>query len=160
MTESIFEIGATGVDTAKIVDSIRETVAEKMRKGVYTDARVARAEKTNLENLRDEEEFHAFYLECLRDAVSVDISDFDIVERRLCFSGLFVALKKTIWKLMKFYTYRLWSQQNLVNGLLLSAVEGTENGSRDRIQALEARIAKLESAVGKDGPSACPSQGP
>lgn len=160
MRESIFEIGAAGVDTAKIVDSIRETVTEKMRKGVYTDARVARAEKTNLENLRDEEEFHAFYLECLRDAVSVDISDFDILERRLCFSGFFVALKKTIWKLLKFYTYRLWSQQNLVNGLLLSAVEGTENGSRDRIQALEARIAKLEAAEGKDGTSACPSQRP
>jgi len=160
MKASIFEIGATGVDAAKIVDTIRETVAVKMRQGVYTDAHVAKAEKTNLENLRDEEEFHAFYLECLRDAVSVDISDFDILERRLRFSSLFVALKKTIWKLLKFYTYRLWSQQNLVNGLLLSAVEGTENKSRDRIQTLEARIAKLEAAAGKDGAATCQTRGP
>jgi len=160
MKAYIFEIGATGVDAGKIVSEIRETVTEKMRQGVYTEARVARAETANLENLRDEEEFHAFYLECLRDAVSVDISDFDILERRLRFSGLFVALKRTIWKLLKFYTYRLWSQQNLVNGLLLSAVEGTENRSRDRIQALEARIAKLENGAGKDGTAQCPTRKP
>ena len=88
MKASIFEIGAAGVDAENIVATIRETVAEKMRQGVYTDARVARAERTNLDNLRDEEEFHAFYLECLRDAVSIDISDFEILERRLRFSGL------------------------------------------------------------------------
>ena len=144
MTDAGFEIGAEGIDTAAIVADIRRTVADKMRRGLYTDGRIARAERANLANLKDEEEFLAFYLECLQDAVFVDISDFQIVERRSRLSALFVVLKRLIWKLLKFYTYRLWSQQNQVNGLLLAAIEGTESRYRERINALEARIAALE----------------
>lgn len=149
MTDSIFEIGAPGIDTEKLVEEIRSSVAEKMEKGVYTDARVARAERTNLSNLKDEENFLQFYLECLRDAVFVDISDFEIFERRARFSGLFIALKRLIWKLLKFYTYRLWSQQNQTNCLLLSAIEGLESRYRDKIKELEERIARLEDEVKK-----------
>ena len=144
MSDSIFQIGAPGVDTARIVEEIRALVADKMARGLYTDALVARAERANLANLKDEEHFLSFYLECLRGAVFVDISDFEIVERRATFSGLFIALKSVLWKLLKFYTYRLWSQQNQVNGLLFSAIESTENRYRDKVKELEERIAKLE----------------
>jgi len=141
----LFEIGASGVDTAAIVADIQAAVAEKMARGVYSDPRIALAERTNLMNVRDEERFLAFYLECLRDAVFVDISDFEIHERRRTFGGLFVGLKRLIWKLLKFYTYRLWSQQNQVNGLLLSAIEGIESKYRDKIKELEDKVAKLSS---------------
>ena len=144
MTKPIIEIGADGVDVDRIVAEIRAAVAEKTRAGHYTEGRVARAERTNLENLRDEAAFLEFYLECLRDAVFVDISDFEIVERRARLSRPLVALKKVIWKLLKFYTYRLWSQQNMVNGLLLSAIETSERQHREKIEELEKRIAELE----------------
>jgi len=149
MTDTVFEIGAPGIDTSQIVEDIRAAVAEKTEKGYYTDPRVARAERTNLANLKDEENFLSFYLECLRDTVFVDINDFEIIERRSRFSGLLIAIKKCLWKLLKFYTYRLWSQQNLVNGLLLSAIEGTENRYRDKIKELENKIEKLESGTKK-----------
>ena len=42
----------------------------------------------------------------------------EIYERRARFTKPLVVLKRAIWKLLKFYTYRLWSQQNQVNGLL------------------------------------------
>ena len=64
-----------------------------------------------------------------------------------------VAVKRGIWKILKFYTYRLWSQQNQVNGLLLSASEEIERKYRDRIKALEDRLAKLESRP----PALCPT---
>ncbi len=142
--ESIFQINAAGVDVERVVAEIRATVAEKIERGDYTDARVGRADRTNLINLKSEDEFLSFYLECLRDAVFVDISDFDIIEKRARFSRLLVALKRVIWKLLKFYTYRLWSQQNQVNGLLLSAVEGTDERYRTKVEQLEVRIAELE----------------
>ena len=145
----MFEIGAAGIDAAAIVADIRATVADKMARGVYTDPRIARAERTNLINLRNEEHFLAFYLECLREAVFVDINDFEIHERRRTLGGLLVGLKRLIWKLLKFYTYRLWSQQNQVNGLLLTAVEGVDEKHKNRIRDLEARIAALESGSGK-----------
>lgn len=141
----LFEIGAAGVDTAAIVESIRAIVAEKTASGVYTDARIARAERTNLMNLKDEDGYLAFYLECLRDAVFVDINDFEILERRRGLGGILVNLKRAIWTMLKFYTYRLWSQQNRINGFLLSAIEAMETKYQGKIKELEAKIAQLQS---------------
>ena len=143
----ILSIGAPGLDVDRLVADLQATVDRKARDGAYADARVARAEKTNLVHLRGSDDFITFYLTCLRDAVFVDISDFEIRERRRLLSPLLVALKKTIWSLLKFYTYRLWSQQNQVNGLVVTALEGMEEQSATRIAALEKRIAELEKAA-------------
>jgi hypothetical protein len=148
MTETLFTIGAPGVDTERIVREVQEAVARKMEAGVYRDARIARAERANLANLRNQDQFLEFYLRCLSDAAFVDIGDFEIRERRAAFAPLLVLLKKTIWKLLKFYTYRLWSQQNQVNGLLVTAIEGLDEKYRARLQALEARIKELEGRGG------------
>jgi hypothetical protein len=145
MPGEVFQIGAAGIDVDKIVAEVRETVARKMASGDYSDSRVARAERMNLANLRNEEDFLRFYLEGLRDAVFVDISDFEIIERRARFSSLLILLKKTLWKLLKFYTYRLWSQQNQVNGLLLAAIEGLQSSQTSKMRELEDRIKALES---------------
>jgi hypothetical protein len=144
----ILSIGAPGLDVDRLVADLQATADRKMQDGVYADARVARAEKTNLVHLRGSDDFITFYLTCLRDAVFVDISDFEIRERRRLFSPLLVALKKTIWSLLKFYTYRLWSQQNQVNGLIITALEGLEEQSAARIAVLEKRIAELERKTG------------
>jgi hypothetical protein len=144
MSESIFEIGAPGVDTESIVREIRASVEKKAAEGVYSDARVARAERANLANLRNQDEFLDFYLQCLSDAAFVDISDFPIRERRPVLAPLLVGFKKVVWKLLKFYTYRLWSQQNQVNGLLVTAIEGVDEKYQARLKALEERIKELE----------------
>ena len=144
----ILSIGAPGLDVDRLVADLQATADRKMKDGVYADARVARAEKTNLVHLRGSDDFITFYLTCLRDAVFVDISDFEIRERRRFFSPFLVGIKKTLWKLLKFYTYRLWSQQNQVNGLVITALEGIEEQSAARIAALEKRIADLEKKAG------------
>ena len=144
MTEPAFEIGATGLDTAKIVEEIQAAVARKAEEGTYADARIAKAERTNLVNLRNEKEFLEFYLKCLRDSVFVDISDFKIHERRRFFAPLLIGFKRTIWKLLKFYTYRLWSQQNQVNGLLVTALEGLDEQYGKKIAELERQIREIK----------------
>lgn len=153
MSESpILSIGAPGLDVDKLVADLQATADRKMKEGVYADARVARAEKTNLVHLRGSDDFITFYLTCLREAVFVDISDFEIHERRRFLGPLLVALKTTIWKLLKFYTYRLWSQQNQVNGLVVTALEGLEEQSAARLAALEKRLAELERKAAGHGP--------
>jgi hypothetical protein len=141
----MFRIGA-GADAAKIVEHIRESVRLKTERGVYSDPRIARAERSNLLNLRDQDGFLEFYLECLREGIHVDINDFEIVERRKRLGSALVMLKRLIWNMLKFYTYRLWSQQNEVNGLLLSSVEAVDQRASDRIRDLERRVAALEKA--------------
>ena len=144
----VLSLGAPGLDVERLVADLQATVDRKVRDGVYADARVARAEKTNLVHLRGSDDFLTFYLTCLRDAVFVDISDFEIRERRRVFGPLLVGLKTVLWKLLKFYTYRLWSQQNQVNGLVITALEGLEEQSAARIAALEKRLVELEKATG------------
>jgi hypothetical protein len=141
---SILTIGAPGLDVDTLVADLQATADRKMKDGVYADARVARAEKTNLVHLRGSDDFITFYLTCLRDAVFVDISDFEIRERRRIIGPLLIAFKRTIWKLLKFYTYRLWSQQNQINGLIITALEGMEEQTGAKVATLEKRIAELE----------------
>ncbi len=147
MSDPMFDIKAPGVDAEKLVAEIRAATEQKLAAGVYADARIARAERLNLAHLRDADEFLNFYLKCLRDAVFVDISDFPIRERRRFFGPALVALKKVIWGLLKFYTYRLWSQQNQVNGLLVTAVEGVDQKYAAKLQELERRIQTLENQL-------------
>ncbi len=147
MSDAVFEINTPGIDVTQVVARIQAAVAEKRAQGLYADARVARAERTNLASLRNEDGFLSFYLESLRDAVFVDINDFAIVEQRARFTRLLVAFKQMLWKMLKFYTYRLWSQQNQVNGLILSAVDAVEARHREKLEKLEARVAELEARV-------------
>lgn len=145
MNEANFEINAPKIDTSQIVADIQAEVSRKMEEGVYADARVATAERHNLANMSDSEELLKFYLNCLRETVQVDISDWEIRDRRGGAAGsLLVKFKTAMWKLLKFYTYRLWSQQNQVNGLLHTAVESSFKNYERRIVELEKRIEELE----------------
>lgn len=138
------EIRAPGIDADAIMKDIHATVARKAEDGVYNDARIGKAERANLINLRDDNNFLGFYLAALREGAIVDINDFEIRERRARFAPALVRLKKTIWGLLKFYTFRLWSQQNAVNGLLVTGLESLHDQYQARIDKLEARIAELE----------------
>ncbi len=149
MSEQLFQVGAPGIDVDKLVREIQETVDRKASEGVYADARIARAERANLINFKNDDEFLAFYLNSLREASVVDINDFEIRERRATAAApLLVKLKKTIWSLLKFYTYRMWTQQNSINGLLVTGLESLHEKYDDKIKRLEARIAELEAKLG------------
>ncbi len=149
---SPLRIGADGIEVEKIVEELKTRVAEKRARGLYDDARVARAEKHNLLNLRDDDEFLETYLACLRKIVTVDINDFEIFERRPRFAKTLIRLKRGIWSLLRFYTFRLWSQQNQTNAVLLAAIEILNTRSASRIQTLEQRIRELEERVSSAAP--------
>ena len=140
-------IGADGIDVHALVERILDTVADKRAAGVYDDEVVARAERNNLLLLQDDAQFMEQYLACLRQIVPVDINDFDIVERRGALAPVLVRLKKAIWKLLKFYTYRLWSQQNQTNAVLLAAIEIMQRRHKAEISELNERVEALEKLV-------------
>ena len=144
-TQPAIRIGADGIDVHRIEEQILASVAEKRARGVYDDAAVARAERNNLLTLKDDESFMERYLLCLRQIIPVDINDFEILERRSRLAPLSKAVKRTIWKLLKFYTYRLWSQQNQTNDVLLAAIEIMDRRHKKEVAELKARIEALES---------------
>jgi hypothetical protein len=145
MAEEDIKIGAPGVDVEQVVADIRRSVEEKRRKGVYDDPRLARAGRADLLQPGSHAGLLDGCLDSLADAACVDINDFDIHERRARFARLLVPVKRLIWKALRFYTYRLWSQQNQVNAMFLSALEAMDARCREKHLELEKRIERLES---------------
>ncbi|WFB36537.1 hypothetical protein P3T73_02030 [Kiritimatiellota bacterium B12222] len=141
---------AGDIDVEALVNEIRQEVAKKRTEGVYTDARIGRAERHNLMYMADSEELLRFYLNCLRDGVHVDINDYQIEDSRSGWKGKgLVKMKTVIWKLLKFYTFRMWHQQNQINGLMVTAIESSFQQYEKKISELEARLAKLEGGEGE-----------
>jgi hypothetical protein len=144
MEKDRVNIGANTMDTAAVIRDAKAEVQRKREDGTYSAAGLDKVKLTNPLEFKNDDTFLRFYLESLRETAFVDINDFDIEERRSRFNGCLVRLKKSIWGVLKFYTYRLWSQQNQVNGLLLSAIEGIHERHQEQIQQLESRITELE----------------
>jgi len=138
-------ISAPGMDTEQIIRDIYSTVEKKKADGVYQAEGLDEASLCVPLSFSDNESFLAFYIENLRENAFVDISDFEIMEWRVRFRKPLIRFKKLIWAMLRFYTYRLWSQQNQINGLLLAAVEGVHEQQTKKIALLEARIQALES---------------
>ena len=144
MNDPLFQIGADGVDAGRISKEIQAEVDRKTQQGLYADAFGKRGAKIDLRKLAKDGSLIESYVEALREGIFVDINDFEIRESRRFLTGFFVTLKRFIWNMLRFYTYRLWAQQNEVNGLLLSTIEALDSAHRDKIADLEARIEKLE----------------
>lgn len=144
MKDPCLEIHEPQVDVERVAAEIRTSLARKKEAGAYADPIVGLAERFNPDALRNNDDFLRYYLESLREMVFVDINDYDIVEKRSRFRGILRRFKQVLWAMLKFYTYRLWSQQNRINGVFLSTIENMENRYRDRLGCLEARILELE----------------
>ena len=148
MNESIFKAGAGDFDVDQIVQEIQTDVARKTENGAYTDARITRAEQTNLVHMKDNKEFLDYYMACVSRATNVDIRAFEIPDRSGGFRGkIMVKVKQTIWHMLKFYTYRMWTQQNQINGLLSTALRTVRDHGDDQTEALEKRVRQLEQAL-------------
>lgn len=146
---SIFEIGINieNINAEEIVAQVQKKVKQNIADGLYHDPIIAAAEKHRLINVKGIEEFTPYFISCLKASINIDINDFEIIEKRSKFSKILIKVKTFIWKSLKFYTYRMWSQQNYVNSLLLSALETVEQNHRTKLQALEKRIEYLEKKV-------------
>ena len=144
MNDPLFQIGADGVDADRVSKEIQAEVDRKTQQGLYAGTFGKRGATIDLRKLAKDGSLIESYVEALREGIFVDINDFEIRESRKFLTGFFVALKRFIWNMLRFYTYRLWTQQNEVNGLLLSTVEALDSAHRDKIADLEARIEKLE----------------
>ena len=140
-------ISAPGMDTGPRIRAIYRTAEEKKESGVYKAAGLEDLESRSPLSFRNSESFLSFYLENLRENAFVDICDFEIIERRSRFKKPLVRLKRFIWAMLRFYTYRLWSQQNQINGLLLAAAEGIHEQQIEKINNLENRVRALEDAL-------------
>lgn len=142
---TLFQLDPDLPDVAKLVADIHKQVADNIHDGLYDDARIGVAERSNLVNIDNEDEFIGFYIRCLHSGAQVDINDFPITHEGGGLKGkLMVKLKTAIWKSQKFLTYRMWSQQNQINSFSATTLEAMVERYEEKIGKLEQRVAQLE----------------
>ncbi len=113
--EGTFSIGAEGIDVQKIMGKIRKRVDEKKAAGVYDKYNLDDITRLEVSEAKSDEDFLRYYLKIIRRTYMLDIDDFDIPSKRGILGKPVVWLKKIIWHLMKFYTYRMFTQQREFN---------------------------------------------
>ncbi len=133
----IFEIGADGVDVAAIQREIEDRVARKKEAGVYDRYDLSRVAALELGGVKSEADFLEYSLKVVQQAWDIDIGDFPICSKGGLLGAPAVLLKKSIWKLLKFYTYRLFSQQKEFNCQVVNAVVSLN-------RKIDAELAKLK----------------
>ena len=147
MSEEI-RIGAEGVDVARVMNEIRADVKSKKEAGLYEHLDFVNLDKYHLDAISDDNELLFHYFRLLYLTSEIDINDFEIKKKHGLFAGAEVLLKKIIWKLLKFYTFRLFSQQINFNGSIVSTLKCINRKIDSRDQLLEKRIAALEQKLG------------
>ncbi len=141
----MLKIFAAGINTDEVAQRMMHDAASRHATAQLPMQRLLESKVQSPAGFASNTEFIQTLLATLNDTAFVDISDFEIIERRQRWSKPLVALKKAIWSMLRFYTYRLWSQQNEINGFLLATLQGIHEDSNDRITALEKRLEALES---------------
>lgn len=140
----MIKVFGKNIDNDHIAKMIIEDAAKRHESARVTKQQLHEGRIAAPSDYADNEAFLNALLAILHDTAFVDFGDFDIIERRKYFGRPLVACKKFIWALLRFYTFRLWSQQNETNGFLLSSMQLIHENANEKIKKLEARIAELE----------------
>jgi len=145
----LFETGTPGVDPAELEARLRRRAATRAPEVAAQVRQIS--QRFDLARLQDEETFLHSYIDLLRELHQVDINDFPITSQRGLLSLPIRLLKRLTWNLLKFYTYRLFSQQTQINGQLVAALEGLLRKSDQRVAELEHKISALETRLAGTG---------
>jgi len=152
--EKEFGLTAPALDAEALVGRIRDRVEEKRRSGAYEGYDLEGIAALDFEKELSEEDFLRYYLQVVERLSDVNYGDFEIVPKGGPFGRLEVLLKKTIWKLLRFYTYRLFSQQREFDCQVAEALQSHYRWSRSEIDRLNGEISALRDRLEEGGKQA------
>ena len=149
--DKMFEIGAGGVDVEKIMQKIRSRIEEKKKAGVYEQYDLSGISRLEIENIASEEDFLNYYADMLQKACQIDIGDFEIVNEGGLLGPIEVFVKKIIWKLLKFYTFRIFTQQREFDCQVTNAFLSLRKYADTRFKEIHERLDYLTKKEKKEG---------
>ena len=141
-----FDIQTDGVDTDDIMRRIRERIEQKRAAGVYDRYNLTGITKLEVAEAKSEEDFLRYSLKMLQRTHEIDIADFPIPNKGGPFGWLEVLVKKVLWYLLKFYTWRMWTQQREFNAQVVNT-----------LRALNRKIDDLKRPPGETKPTGKPT---
>ena len=140
--EETFRITGDAINVTEIMEKIKQRVKEKREAGLYDKYNLSKASRLGIDEIQSEEEFLEYYLKLIEETADVDISDFEIVSKGGLQGRFIVGVKTIIWKLLKFYTYRLFSQQKEFNAQAVNTIMSLNK----KIDKLSEKISKTETS--------------
>ena len=135
-SEHTFSINIDSMDVEEIVRAVKQRVEKKRAAGVYKKYNLVGITRLEIAQAKSEEDFLRYHLKSLRKSWEIDIGDFEIPSKGGLLGRPAVWLKKLIWHLLKFYTFRMFTQQRDFNLQVVNT-----------LQSLNAKIDKLSEQV-------------
>ena len=143
--ENLFKTRETELNLETLDREIAFKIKQRQELGVYEHFDLTRVTHLLLRDIRDSGEFFRQHLAAIIRSWAVDINDFEIIRKQEGILGnLEVLFKKVIWKLLKFYTYRLFSQQREYNFQISNTLTIMEKHYREKLDSLEKELALLK----------------
>lgn len=131
------KISAGGLDVDKIMQEIKERVEQKRKQGVYDKYNLEGLATKDIDQLQTEKDFLDYYLELIQHTCDINIGDFEIPSKGGIFGKIVAKFKRVMWIMLRFYTYRLFSQQKEFNFQLVNTIMSLNK----RIEELEKELA-------------------
>jgi hypothetical protein len=131
--ERTFEIQTDGVDTDEIMRQVRARIEQKRAAGVYDRYNLTGITKLEVAEAKSEEDFLRYSLKMLQRTHEIDIADFPIANKGGPFGWLAVLMKKILWHFLRFYTWRMWTQQREFNAQVVNTLRALNR----KIEALK-----------------------
>lgn len=140
-----FKIRESALDLQALDSEIRFKIKQRQELGVYEHYDLTKVTHLLLRDIRNPREFLKQHLGAIIRSWAIDINDFEIIRKKEGVAGhLEVLLKKVIWKLLKFYTYRLFSQQREYNFQISNTLTLMEKHYREKLDSLQKELALLK----------------
>ena len=143
--ENLFKTRETELNLETLDREIAFKIKQRQELGVYEHFDLTRVTHLLLRDIRDSGEFFRQHLAAIIRSWAVDINDFEIIRKQEGILGnLEVLFKKVIWKLLKFYTYRLFSQQIEFNSQIKNTVLAMHREFSGKMEAIEKEILAIK----------------
>lgn len=146
-TDDVFSIDLDDIDVGEILRAVKERVEKKKAVGVYDKYNLVGITKLEVSQAKSEEDFLRYRLKALLKSWEIDIGDFEIPSKGGILGRPAVWLKKLVWFLLKFYTFRMFTQQRDFNLQVVNTLQALDG----KIEKLSQRLdAVLPASAAKD----------
>ncbi len=148
MNDCFFSIEGTSFDINEINEEIMNNISEKEKNGIYD----FNDKKTEIDflDIKNEDQFMKYHINIIQETWAIDINDFDIPAGKGIKGKMFVLLKKIIWKLLKFYTYRLFSQQIEFNSQVRNSITAINTNFSKKFDKIRSELENIKKEINKE----------
>lgn len=146
-SDDAFSLQIDNMDVEEIVRAVKQRVEKKRAAGVYKKYNLVGITRLEIAQAKSEEDFLRYHLKSLRKSWEIDIGDFEIPSKGGLLGRPAVLLKKLIWHLLRFYTFRMFTQQRDFNLQVVNT-----------LQSLNAKMDKLSEQIQRVLPSEKPPE--